>query len=401
MRKAIPYIAGFLLFLMLVMIIQSNGEKPTNWEFSLSPSDKIPYGTYLTHELLKKTFPGQEVEDINEATYMLANSPDSDNYKNSNIIIFCNYFEADQYDVQELLRLAEGGNSIFIAANSFQSAIADTLKLALNENFTMGQDSVERKLSFVNHNTFPARNCVLKNNYADNYFSGFDTANTKILGNLNDTGVNFIRVKYGQGEILLSSCPVAFTNYYIVDPKTRQYPFYCLSYLPQRKIYWNEYYNYHSKNGYNEDSSLTFIFKNPPLRWALMILIFGLLLYILFEGKRKQRIIAIMDPYKNTTLEFADTMGRLYYERFDHKNLAEKKINYFFDYLRTKLYLRTDTIDAEFYKRFRDKTGMSEKETAELFVGISRVQALPSITEKDLLELNKAMDEFYNKVLIR
>ncbi len=401
MKRSLPYILGFLIPLVLVILWVNTGEKPTNWDFTLNPNDKIPYGTYLTHELLKKSFPGQEIEDLNSSTYILSNSHDSEKYKNSNIIIFCDNFESDKYDVQELLRLAAGGNSIFIASNEFSGALADTLKLGVNDNYRINADTGFRNLSFVNRHVFPDKNFPYKNNYVDKYFSNFDTARTRVLGNVNDTAVNFIRVKFGKGEFLLSSCPMAFTNYYIVDKTTRQYPFYCLSYLPQRKIFWNDYYNYHGKYGFHNDSTLGYIFKNPPLRWAFLILVCGLLIYIFFEGKRKQRLIAIMDPYKNTTLEFADTMGRLYYERFDHKNLAEKKINYFYDYLRTKLYLRTDTLDAEFYKRFRDKTGMTEDDTAALFVNISRVRSLESIDEKDLLQLNKQMDEFYKRVLTR
>ena len=49
--------------------------------------------------------------------------------------------------------------------------------------------------------------------------------------------------------------------------------------------------------------------SQPALRitWRLMLL--GLLLYLIFKGKREQRIIPIIKKPENTTVEFAQSIS--------------------------------------------------------------------------------------------
>ena len=63
----------------------------------------------------------------------------------------------------------------------------------------------------------------------------------------------------------------------------------------------------------NEDnfSSLSVIRQHPPLLWAFWLGIVGLLLFIFFNVKRKQRIINVVKPNVNTTVNFTETVGRL------------------------------------------------------------------------------------------
>ena len=62
--------------------------------------------------------------------------------------------------------------------------------------------------------------------------------------------------------------------------------------------------------------------KHPPLQYAFWLSLLLLLLYILFAGKRMQRIIPLVKPNENTTVTFTETIGRLYLQKKDNKNIA-------------------------------------------------------------------------------
>jgi len=49
---------------------------------------------------------------------------------------------------------------------------------------------------------------------------------------------------------------------------------------------------------------LKYILSQESLKWAYYILIVSIIVYIIFQGKRKQRVIPLIPPLKNTTLEF-------------------------------------------------------------------------------------------------
>ena len=70
-------------------------------------------------------------------------------------------------------------------------------------------------------------------------------------------------------------------------------------------------------DGESSDSAWSYIMKQESLRWGFWVLIISLLLYAIFEAKRTQRIIPVVKPLPNTTLDFTNTVGRLYFQQAD------------------------------------------------------------------------------------
>ncbi|MEJ0057383.1 MAG: hypothetical protein WDN75_18035 [Bacteroidota bacterium] len=116
---------------------------------------------------------------------------------------------------------------------------------------------------------------------------------------------------------------------------------------------------------------------------------------MIFESKRKQRIIPIIRPLENTSLEFVGTIGNLYYQRSDHKNIAEKKIIFLFDQIRTRYFLNPNSPGENFISLLAKKAGKGEGQIRKLFDTIARIQEKPSINENELIELNTQIEKFY------
>ena len=120
---------------------------------------------------------------------------------------------------------------------------------------------------------------------------------------------------------------------------------------------------------------MSVIRQHPPLLWAFWLGLIGLLLFIVFNVKRKQRIIDVIKPNINTTVTFTETVGRLYLQKKNNNHIAEKMITYFYEHIRNKYFISTAKINDEFINSLAGKSGMPKEKTQHLFALIQRVQS--------------------------
>jgi hypothetical protein len=122
-----------------------------------------------------------------------------------------------------------------------------------------------------------------------------------------------------------------------------------------------------------------------------------LLLYILFGGKRRQRIIPEIKPNQNSSVAFTETVARLYLQKHDNKNVADKMITYFFEFIRNNYFLNTNVGNKEFITALSRKSGVSEENTIALFNAINTANQSITIDDYQLLSLNEQIQQFYKK----
>ncbi len=322
-----------------------------------------------------------------------------------NYIILNNTFSPGESDANALLKFVSEGNSAFVVAESMEGGFADSLNLKTNigyfeegmsaEDLKSGpkKDSIHLVLLNSNLKTYQKKYWY-RNGTVTGYFSSVDTANTIVLGKNSNGKANFIKVRYGAGYFYLSATPLAFTNYNMMLANNAEYISACLSYLPVQDTYWDEYYKTYREM---DSNSLRFVENQPPLYWAYYIAIWSAVVYIVFESKRRQRVIPIVEPPKNTTVEFVSTIGRLYFQNGNHKDIAGKKIYYFLEYIRVNFYLSTSDFNQEFIEKVTTRSGIEKTKVAQLFALIQHIQRVNSVSQTDLLELNKRLEEFKNE----
>jgi hypothetical protein len=100
---------------------------------------------------------------------------------------------------------------------------------------------------------------------------------------------------------------------------------------------------------------------------------------------------------RNSSLDFVKTIGRLYYQRKNNGNLALKMTTHFLDHVRTKYNLSTTSLDEEFVNRLSYKSGFSKEGLTGLVELISTFQLDPDLTDEQLLQFNKKIEEFYKR----
>ena len=138
-----------------------------------------------------------------------------------------------------------------------------------------------------------------------------------------------------------------------------------------------------------------YIFLNTKeLKWAYYTALIGVLIYIVFEGKRKQRAVPVVIPLKNQTLAFTRTISDMYFEKSDQKAISEHKINYFLDQLRSNFFISAITFDDTFYTSLAGKSGQSFESVKKLFTYIKHLKNRSQITDTELIELNTLIQKF-------
>ena len=222
---------------------------------------------------------------------------------------------------------------------------------------------------------------------------------------------DYIITFIGKGRLYLHAAPRAFSNYFLLTGNNFQYLENVLSYLrlEPKNVYWDEYYKSHSisrqkktsgGNSFGDDDKNTFsplnvIKNNPPLLWAFWIAIIALILYVLVNIKRKQRVINEVKENTNTTVTFTETVGRLYLQKKNNKNIAEKMITYFYEHIRNSYFLNTTQVNNEFMNSLSGKSGVAIEDTQKLFKSIDTINAGKNVNDIELLRLNELIQKFY------
>ncbi|WP_027001454.1 DUF4350 domain-containing protein [Hugenholtzia roseola] len=218
---------------------------------------------------------------------------------------------------------------------------------------------------------------------------------------------NFVRFRYGKGHFYIHTFPQAFANHQLLKAEGYDYVKAIFSHLPQQKTYWDERSKFYKQPPSQvpftryESKELSYILSQPPLKFAYYTLLIAALLYIFFAGKRKQRIIPILEEKTNTSLEFAKTVGTLYFQEQDHVRLAELKIKLFWDFVRNKYQIETQVRNPDFYRKLAQKAQISEtylSQIQKLIEVVERArQARIQISAEKLMALHEHLTYFYKK----
>lgn len=371
--------------------------KPIDWQSTYQNDDKIPFGAQALYELLPETLHQPAIETTRLPIYNFLS--ETQRPRLSNYVFINNSFEADAYDLKQLMPYVQQGNTVFISAYDLPDTLGTLLGYKAELQAPTKADSTLRQY-FVNPRLRTTKGYNFRHDDGRNYLKINNPKQITVLGRNARKEPVFIRIQYGKGQFFIHNLPLAFTNYYVLGTETSDYAFKALSYLPTRPTYWDEY----QKQGrFNEDqqSIFRYVRSQPALNWAYYLVVFGLLFYAIFAGKRTQRIIPVMEPPKNTSLDFVKTVGRLYFHQADHDNLARKKIQYFLASLREQYGLSTTVLDKEFTETLARKSGASQQEVADLVRLLRDAQRSISLSEFDLLTLNQAMERFKGIITTR
>lgn len=387
--KRVIWIFGIVL--LLIALTEVLRPKPIDWRPSYTSTDKIPFGSYVFSEELASLFPNAEIEKVRKDPFEFLS--ENTYLPNSTYVFVNNEVFFDERQVEKILKYVEEGNTFFVSARSVSHILRDSLKLEGVADYKLLEQELQP--TFFNASLISDSLPRFKKGVIKSTFSKIDTLKTTALGYFESENpsleeINYIKIDYGKGRFLLHNLPEAFSNYYLLDGN-EQYTANVLSYIETDHIYWDDYL----KSGRKVVTSpMRFVLMQEPLTWAYYVLIGGLLIFVLFKGKREQRIVEVVKPLENTSVEFTRTIGDLYFQHKDFSNIIAKKITYFMETIRSNYYLGTADMSEEFINKLALKSGNSFEKTQQLIRFIEHLKGKSVHSEADLLELNKKIEAF-------
>lgn len=389
--KYLLVLVGFLNF--------SCVEQPVNWTPTFDSAHTIPYGTYVLRKELKNIFPDSKIYNITEPTYdyfyQLFQIKNRDHY------IYIDRFDRHSEETWEEISsyVSKGGSALISLAEGNN---------ILEKNFGIKWAKIDQsdkdQLVRLSIKTPTQDNTYLYEKGArTTYFSNYNPELTDVLGYVEFEGKklpNLLKVDYGDGYVLFQAEPIAFTNYHMLRNNNAEYVQNLFSYMEGENIIWdNHYIQYRYKEGDNGGffNALSFILKHQSLRWALFILITMGLMYLFFNGKRKQKAIPIILPYKNYTLDFAKTLSALYRYHPDHTAMVRYKINYFLDQIRTRYHISSKEMEKDFSEILSAKSGVDLTTCEKLVLTIDIFKLKSYLDKEDFFKLQSLIETFNQK----
>ena len=380
------------VFMLIYVIAQYYKPTPTNWTPSYLKEDKIPFGLFILNKEIGTLFPKAVIRSSREPIYTTLKGVD---YRNSNYLLIAGSLKLDKLDYRELLKYVRNGNDVFIATFDLGRVLRQNLRIKTDVVYGITEEQ-SIPINFLDPILKSKKSYVFDKGLGDQYFSSFDTNRVTILGKNQKGQANFLKYSFGKGSLYLLPNPQLLTNYNLINPDGADYASKALSYLSERKILiWDESY---TKGAIGDSSLLRVIFKHDQLRWAYYIALISLLVFVLFEIKRRQRIIPVINPLKNSSVDFVKVVGSVYYQQRNNTDIAQKKINYFLEYVRTNYRLKTQDLDEEFITALISKTALPNEVIVEMFQLIKRIRQTPKVSDQQLISLNKSIEHFYKQV---
>ncbi|MBK3517430.1 DUF4350 domain-containing protein [Carboxylicivirga marina] len=383
---------GVPLLVVLVAFVLAYSPKAIDWTLSYSKQDTQPYGSKLLYELLPTLFTDKDIKTSYGAIHEFFN----DDAENANLIIINKGFYPEPADIEKLEELLFEGHDVFIAAQDFSDNVKEWLDIDYHQSLSFNtefNDSISYNLA--NRKLKTQLGYWYRKGITDNYFLNYDTLQTSVLGINNNGKSNFIRIKQGEGWLYINLNPQAFTNYNLLINDNYEYTFKCLSYLPNKTTVWDEHYKIKYKH--LPKSTLSYILDRTPLRIAWYVLLIGILIFFLFESARRQRVVPIVKPPRNSTVIFIETIGRLYFSRKNHLDIAQKRFSYLKEFIRSKYYINISELDDELFQQLADKSSIPVRAIKQLFELGQNLNNMQRISEEDLEQFNRRIEFFYEQ----
>ena len=398
MKKSQYILLGILVVLVSLGILQESLKtEPISWYPSYADFDDSPLGSEVFYNLMQTTDVVEEQDIIDKNPYQFFEANEN---KKGDIIFFNSYVNLTESEVESTLEWVDQGNNVLIASKGFPEQLRDTLGFNNVIKYSYDRFDLEDakyELSWYHKNQPKDKKFGF---WKDLDYMYFDSISPQIevisrIERLIDSTdkkqifPNAVKADFGKGSFYLVSTPAIFSNYFLVEQDNYQYTFKLLEYLDLSSTYYIDQYYKNVKNSIS--SPLYYLLTNDRLKTGYYLLIITLLFFVIFEGKRKQKPIRVIEPLANKSLEFATTIAGLYYKNKDHKSIANKRIQLLKQFIRTEYKMNTETINDEFIAELAQKSNTKITQIKHLFKLIRKINQNREIDAEQLEDLDRSI----------
>ncbi|AZA87039.1 hypothetical protein EG349_09730 [Chryseobacterium shandongense] len=374
------YAVIFIVVMIILVLFEANKTERTDWRKNFDINQKSPFGLFVFNNEVNTLFKNK-IKKISETPY---NYYQADKKPHNILVIEENIYKESWHKILD--QVSDGSDAMLIVSE-MPKEISDSIGY------------YDSQISFEDENVLKLTDKTFINDFIhlDKFPSGrgftFIKPGVEVLGKTveknNTDQANFIKIKFGKGKIYVHCEPLFITNYYLLKRGNARYAQDVFSYLDDRETIW-----FVENDAKVSQFFLRFILSKPALKYAWWVLLGGLVLFIFFNAKRKQRIVPIIEPLKNTSVDFVKSIGNLYLQEGDFHDMMAKKAQYFLNKVRMDLLIDTQHLDTEFAKKLHLKTGKPMEMIDEAIHLIKKAQdPYAQVMKEDLAKMNTLLDE--------
>ncbi len=360
-RSLIIFISVFLgLVLILLVSVFKIGEVPdVSWKQDYNINSKDPHGLWVMKSLLEKRYGDENVMvDYNFNYY------ESDTDSTLLYVAVRDMLNYDYYESSELEYLASLGHDVLLIANNLQFS-GDYFNI-VTESFPQFEDSLKigypgevyPTSTFYNHKTdFEKTVPYLLKSF--NIAITGDTSLRKetILWSDVTDPISF-EIKVDSGRIVTHSAPDLFTNISSLQDFYLDHFNHIFNNDEIQKVV----FSFPDGMAATTQSPLSILLKHRGLAYGYYMLLFSLITLLYFGSKRILNPVKLIAPIKNNSMQYVETMTRLYEVHGDNVAIAKIIESNFYDKVhhRYGLLRNDEDFDTKLGKRLKVEPGKIE-----------------------------------------
>ncbi len=428
MRKRLAIIGTVSFVLLAGLFYYLYLNRGHDWRLTYDHHSEEPYGTQFIKTLLADLHKDQALTVTDKPLkHAIKDRSDSFNY-----VRIHQHARFDQASIKQLVQHVFEGNQAFIATSAIPKRLLGRVLDPGNKEYYYEwqwreSDSTQYPIADFSHyddtgvqmrilqpllNDSLDVNFYHQKRYAKSklhwpYLDSLKdiTAKNRItyLGSINKTHPNFLKVQFGEGSFFFHFSPIALTNYHINRKKGFTYAQEVFAVLDKKPLLFDAFEpRPESKPPDKErfgESPLQFILRQKSLRWAWYWGLLTVLFYLLFRAKRRQQIIPVRPGYKNETMAFVKSIGRIHQQQQDVKGVSAKLMGIFQSYLRDHYKLNTRTDEEQLAINTGRLAGLDPQLVRNIFTKYHEIQRSSNQeeTEADLRNFYAMIHNFFKK----
>jgi hypothetical protein len=394
-----------ILIFTFFLFIQHRKTK-FSWVENYKYKNKQPYGANILYQLLENSY----ADLLTPITRLYPSVLTNAKGVATTYILIGNTATFREENLNALADFVHDGNTAFLCLGSFPLELLKKLELE-DCNSSYRYPSSQSVLNFDVDNLHDKKGYVYEYIYENKetlyfwqYFNDIECESkykVTSIGYIQPTetwgdGYNFIKVNYGKGIFYLHCSPLAFSNLHLLDNKKLEYAEKVLSVVltDAQQVLWDDYSKIDSSVN---KGPLQYILSQPGLSHAWILMLVGVMVYFVFYSKRKQRVIPVLPTNTNSSIEFAETVGRLYLQHDNHYRMAKYKLDLFLAYIRRHYHIHVLETDKDFRARLSQRAAVPITLINDIFSTFEELNQNKYVSQKELKTFNQFIENFYKQ----
>jgi len=417
-NRKILLIGGLLLFGLLVVWLFTpddtiEGERTnkkfysSNWNKKYLPFDKNPKGTFLFHRLLQAHIAGKDMY-ATETRKSLDSVLNMDN-KNRTFVFVGNIFALDDEEIDSIMVKVDKGSDLFLCYNRITENVVERFF----QDYYLRSDYDFSELVYTSQGSYTMWNIYQKDTVARewNAFGDITTqGDSKALSSFMEMD-NFISIEMGKGKVFVHTNPIMLANYQLLRNDGFQYSKYVINQFSKNKDvvllelgrmpddFGNEDVDDQTGNDKKKDTSyLRVILEDEFLRTALILLIVGVILFVIFRSRRKRPIVPYQGKKKDMTLAFTETITSIYYSKQNPYGLLQVQRKNFYAVILKHFFVDLNRREGDRELRILSEKSNKPLDEIKEMVAILETKEVSRVNDQTISDMAKRKRAFYRDV---